>query len=161
MTATHFPLPGHVRDLVSARNSLRDHYAGTDLRFTFDGNLVGDLGEAVAAELFGLRLAGRSNHGIDGYTSDGRRSVQVKASGTRRGPAFRPIKEHADYLLVLHFDFGACTGEVIYNGPEAPVVARLKNFSGQRCVSLPALIRLNAAVPDHERLPMTLESTIQ
>jgi hypothetical protein len=128
-----------------------------DLRFTFDGNLVGDLGEAVAAELFGLRLTGRSNTGIDGYTRDGR-SVQVKASGTRRGPAFRPVDTRADHLLVLHFDYDDCSGQVIYNGPEEPVVATLPaSWHGQRCVSLPALLRLNAQIADAERLPMTPE----
>lgn len=154
MTGAKFELPGHVRELVGARNRLRDHYEGVDLRFTFDGNLVGDLGEAVAAELFGLRLTGRSNEGIDGYAADGR-AVQVKASGTKRGPAFRPVDTRADHLLVLHFDYDNCSGEVIYNGPEEPAVATLPNeWSGQRCVSLPTLRRLNARVADDDRLPM-------
>jgi hypothetical protein len=149
-----FHLPSFVGELVAARNRLKDHYSGCDLHFTFDGNLVGDLGEAVAAELFGLTLTGRSNEGIDGYAPDGR-SVQVKASGTRRGPAFRPVDTRSDHLLVFHFDYDNCTGEVIYNGPEEPVIALLpQTWSGQRCVSLTKLVALNDRLEEGERLKL-------
>ncbi|MBX7526526.1 DUF6998 domain-containing protein [Qipengyuania vesicularis] len=148
-------MPTHVRELVAARNKLKDHFSDYDLRFTFDGNLVGDLGEAVAADLFGLTLTGRSNEGIDGYAHDGR-SVQVKASGTRRGPAFRPVETKADHLIVLHLDYDACEGEVIYNGPEEPVVTQLLpgGWRDQRTANLRGLIKLNDSVADHERLPI-------
>ncbi|KEO98752.1 hypothetical protein EH32_06500 [Erythrobacter litoralis] len=150
-----FRLPPHVQELVAARNKLKDHFAAYDLRFTFDGNLVGDLGEAVAADLFGLRLTGRSNEGIDGYAPDDR-SVQVKASGTRRGPAFRPVETKADHLIVLHLDYEACEGEVIYNGPEGRVVSELlpESWTGQHTVNLRGLLKLNDGVADEDRLPM-------
>lgn len=149
-----FKLPSYVGDLVQARNRLKDHFSDCDLHFTFDGNLVGDLGEAVAAEMFGLKLTGRSNEGIDGYAPNNR-SVQVKASGTRRGPAFRSVETRADHLLVFHFDYDACTGEVIYNGPEEPVISLLPDhWSGQRCVSLTKLVALDASLSDEDRLPI-------
>lgn len=78
-----FNLPEEIRELLAARNRLRDHYRFADLKFTLDGNLVGDIGEAVAAKLFGLRLLKRNGTGIDGEAPDGR-TVQVKASGTIR-----------------------------------------------------------------------------
>jgi len=68
--------------------------------------LVGDIGEAVAAELFGVKLSARDGTGIDGHAPDGR-SVQVKASGSNRGPAFRVVDTRADHLLFLSFDFAA------------------------------------------------------
>ena len=92
-----FALPPAIAALVQARGALRDHYrrvlreqgSEVDLGFTLDGNLIGDIGEALAAELFGVRLVEtRSTEGIDGYARDGR-TVQVKATGTGRGPAFR------------------------------------------------------------------------
>jgi hypothetical protein len=139
---------------VEARNALKARFAEADLHFTFDGNLVGDLGEAVAAEMFGLRLTGRSNEGVDGYAPDGR-SVQVKASGTSRGVAFRLVDTRAEHLLVFHFSYDDCTGEIIYNGPEEPVVGTLPAvWIGQKCVSPSTLKRLNAAVSDDERLPI-------
>ena len=149
-----FELPPQVLPLIEARNALKARYASVDLHFTLDGNLVGDFGEAVAAELFGVRLTGRSNKGIDGYATDGR-SVQVKASGTFRGAAFRPVDTHADHLLFFHFDYDRCRGEVIYNGPESCVRERLPDvWTGQRCVSAAALRRLNAEVRNEARLPM-------
>ena len=48
-----FGLPPIITDLLQARNRLRDHYRSAALTFTLDGNLIGDIGEAVAAELFG------------------------------------------------------------------------------------------------------------
>ena len=43
----------------------QDHKA--ELQFTLDGNLVGDIGEAIAVELFGVELVTtKSTQGIDG-----------------------------------------------------------------------------------------------
>lgn len=149
-----FRLPDQILHLVEARNLLKAHYSAVDLRFTFDGNLVGDLGEAVAADLFGLRLTGRSNEGIDGFAPDGR-SVQVKASGTKRGAPFRLVETHADHLLFFHFDYDNCVGKVVYNGPEQPVRQTLpKVWVGQRPVSASAFRRLNKLVSETDRLPM-------
>ncbi|WP_293643609.1 DUF6998 domain-containing protein [Sphingopyxis sp. RIFCSPHIGHO2_12_FULL_65_19] len=143
-----------MRKLVAARNELKDHFSDVDLHFTFDGNLVGDLGEAVAAELYGLKLTGRSNEGVDGYAVDGR-SVQVKASGTARGAAFRLVETKADHLLFFHFNYDECFGEVIYNGPEEPVRMSLpETWAGQRSVSAATFRRLDALVSDADRLPM-------
>ncbi|EJT05004.1 hypothetical protein RCCGE510_11114 [Rhizobium sp. CCGE 510] len=74
-------MPPVIAELVIARDRVRRHYAVPGLSFTLDGKLVGDLGEAVAAELFGLILRPGGGTGIDGHALDGR-SVQVKATGT-------------------------------------------------------------------------------
>lgn len=149
-----FELPSYVAELALARNRLKDHYASTGLRFTLDGNLVGDIGEAVAAELFGLQLTGRSNEGIDGYAPDGR-SVQVKASGTGRGAAFRPVETSADYLLFFHFDIENCAGTVVFNGPENLVTRNLpEEWTGQRSVGVRAIRVADAEVLNSDRLPM-------
>jgi hypothetical protein len=122
-----FALPAAIAELIAARNSLRKHYrevlrhrgSGVQLKFTLDGNLVGDLGEAIAVELFGIRLVEtKSTEGIDGYAPDGRTTVQIKASGTGRGPAFRQTETRADHLLFFDLDFEKATGTVVYNGPE-------------------------------------------
>ena len=152
-----FRLPDQILRLVAARNDLKAHYNDVDLRFTFDGNLVGDLGEAVAADLFGLKLTGRSNEGIDGFAPDGR-SVQVKASGTKRGAPFRLVETCADHLLFFHFDYGQCAGEVIYNGPEQPVRRALPaSWVGQRSVGAATFRRLDKLASEDARLPMLLQ----
>jgi hypothetical protein len=69
-------LPIEVRNLVKARDALRDLYVKNGvvrLAFALDGNLVGDLGEAVAAKLFDLTLADRPGFkAVDATAPDGR-----------------------------------------------------------------------------------------
>jgi len=146
-----FKLPDIVMKLVAARNSLRDHYSVYELAFTLDGNLVGDIGEAIASDLFGVRLV--QQKGIDGFAPDGR-SVQVKASGTRRGPAFRKVDQRADHLLCFGLDFENCKGRVVFNGPEHLALECMPPTwkSGQRMVSLSALEAANTRVDETQRL---------
>ena len=147
-----FALPAPIAELISARNKLRHLYSTTELKFTIDGNLVGDIGEAIAAQLFNLRLVSSNSTAIDALTSDGR-SVQIKATGTNRGPAFRLTELRADHLIFLKFDFENLLGEVVYNGPEHRVIQHLPSkWSGQRAVSMTRIKKENALVHKSERL---------
>jgi hypothetical protein len=147
-----FDLPPVIAELVSARNRLREHYAAGDLRFTLDGNLVGDIGEAVAAELFGLELTKRCGEGVDGLAPD-KRTVQVKASGSGLGPAFRKVETRADHLLFFSFNFAACRGVVTYNGPEHIALASFPHtWTGQRALTLVQIKRADATVAAEARL---------
>jgi hypothetical protein len=146
-------LPDSVRALVTAHAGLVRAYAATALRFTLDGRLVGDLAEATAAEAFGLELCRVRTAGVDAHAPDGR-SVQVKASGIGKGPAFTPGEGRADHLIFLLLDFDRAMAHVAYNGPEEPVRAHLPaGFTGTRRVSIPAVRVLDAAVEDQLRLP--------
>lgn len=127
-----------------------------ELKFTLDGNLVGDIGEAIAAELFGVTLVEtKSTEGIDGYAVDGR-TVQVKATGTGRGPAFRCTETRADHLLFFDLDFESATGQVIYNGPEHYAVKYLPTvFDGQRSMTRKQIRDADVHVAANERLALT------
>lgn len=159
-----FDLPASIATLISARNSVRDYYAlrlgesntAVRLKFTLDGNFVGDLGEALAVELFGVQLVDTSAmEGIDGYTPDGSTSVQIKATGTGRGPAFRKTEIRADHFLFFDLDFESATGEVIYNGPEHRAMACLPlDFSGQRSLTRKQIRLADARVLPSERLAL-------
>ena len=62
-----------MRPLTEARIAVRNYYRGKglNLEFSFDGNLVGDFGEACAVEEYGMILVkAKSNAGFDGYTPD-------------------------------------------------------------------------------------------
>lgn len=157
----HFLLPPAIADLVRARNKIRAHYSSVGLNFTLDGNLVGDLGEAIAAELFQIRLVpARSTQGIDGYAPDGR-TVQVKATGTRRGPAFRLVETRAAHLLFFDLDFEQFSGTVVFNGPEHIATEALpKEFTGQRSLTLLQIQAADARVLPHQRLPFALQSSV-
>lgn len=155
-----FQLPPEVRPLTDARIAVRDYYhrKGLNLEFSFDGNLVGDLGEACAVEEYGMKLVhARSTPGFDGYTPDGKRTIQVKAKGSStKSIAFSYSEVHADHLLVLELDFDRGTGRAVYNGPERYVRAYLPReaWKGQKQVSLSKLRQAAAQVRDDERLPM-------
>jgi hypothetical protein len=159
-----FALPVSISRLISARNEVRTHYndliqqsgGATKLSFTLDGNLVGDIGEALAVELFGIRLVDqRSAEGIDGYTADNLTSVQIKATGTGRGPAFRNTETRAKHLLFFDLDFDRQSGLVVFNGPEHYAVSSLPNrFLGQRQLSARQIRHADALVQPGERLAL-------
>jgi hypothetical protein len=157
-----FTLPPAIADLVAARNRLREYYASADLKFTLDGNLVGDLGEAIAAELFGIRLTpGRSAQGIDGHAADGR-TVQIKATGTGRGPAFRQVETRADHLIFFDLDFEQASGMVVFNGPEHIATEALpKQFTGQRSLTPLQIRAADARVSPGQRLRMIASARSQ
>ncbi|UOK72263.1 hypothetical protein K9D25_05990 [Ancylobacter polymorphus] len=123
------------------------------MKFTLDGNLVGDLGEAIAVELFGLRLvAARSMAGIDGYAPDGR-TVQVKATGTGKGPAFRQTETKADHLLFFDLDFENARGLVVFNGPERVATAAFPTvFQNQRSLTRGQIRTADTRVSEGDRL---------
>ena len=150
-----FDLPAEIEPLLAARDSLKQRYSSSGLRFTLDGNLVGDIGEAVAAELFGLELTARCGPAIDGFAPGPiRKSVQVKASGTFRGPAFRKLEIGADHLLFFHFDFDRRRGKVIFNGPESVALSKMPpSWTGQRMISLKHLRDAQVALADQDKLP--------
>lgn len=158
---TEFDMPDLIAEMVAARNKVREHYgamlarqgSAVELKFTLDGNLVGDIGEALAAQLFGVRLVeSKSTEGIDGYAPDGR-TVQVKATGTGRGPAFRCVETRADHLLFFDLDFDRCRGSVVFNGPEHYAVRHLPElFANQRSLSRHQIRAADAMVQGHERL---------
>jgi hypothetical protein len=151
---TKFVLPPVIAELVLARDRVRSHYNVPGLSFTLDGKLVGDIGEAVAAELFGLTLKPGGGTGIDGHAPDGR-SVQVKATGTGRGPVFRKVDARADHLIFIEFDFEKLEGEVVFNGPEHVALQDMpETWADQRPVSPRRIRVLNEAVADGDRLPV-------
>lgn len=168
---TRFLLPSPIKELLRARNQVKSHYqeillqqnSQAELRFTLDGNLIGDIGEAIAVELFGIKLVHRkAAEGIDGYAPDGKTSVQIKATGTGRGPVFRNTKIRADHLLFFDLDFDRMEGTVIYNGPEHYALSLLpSDFSGQRMITRKQIVTANECVLSKERLPRRPQPTTQ
>ncbi|MGV8841402.1 MAG: DUF6998 domain-containing protein [Bauldia sp.] len=147
------PLPEEVRSLIEARNRLRDRYKSLELQFTLDGNLIGDLAEAVVVNLLGLKIAHRRGlKGIDAEAADGR-TVQIKATGRGHSFAFTHCEPHADWLIavVLHYD--ASELEIVYNGPYGPAIDRLgARWDGQKHVRVSRLRELDRAVEADRRL---------
>lgn len=153
-------LPLIIAGMVHARDRLRRHYtrvlttksATAILNFTFDGRFIGDIGEALAAEVFGMRL--EQGQGTDGFAPSGH-SVQVKATNCGLGPTFRQLAFHADHLICFDLDLNKCEAQIVCNGPEKLVRDLLPvDFKGQRQVRMSRLIELNKSIADEDRLPI-------
>jgi hypothetical protein len=75
-----------VRKFYSAHQALVKAYGHEDLKFTLDGRLVGDIGEALARELFGLVPTKGRVKGVDSQTPTSERDRELThrflASGT-------------------------------------------------------------------------------
>jgi hypothetical protein len=147
-------LPSQVIQIWQAQQALAKHYERTGLKFTLDGRLIGDIAEAMALDIFDLRLPAKRTKGVDALTAEGR-TVQVKASGLKNaGPSFNPGKGVDQQLLFFKFDFAEGTATVEYNGPEAPVRERLlpMQWTGTRTVKLEELLALGRELGEGEAL---------
>ncbi|TMM49700.1 DUF6998 domain-containing protein [Qipengyuania marisflavi] len=144
MLREKFYLPDAVGQIARARNDLIDHYSDSGLKFTPDGKLVGDLGEAVAAQMFDIDIV-QQNY-IDGYARHDRRPVQIKATGRANGSfLFRPCAyESASeiHLIALIFCWDECTFSVAYNDREELVRPKyLEGQSGQKSLTVSSLLK--------------------
>ncbi|EFG4742122.1 hypothetical protein BM885_005205, partial [Escherichia coli] len=101
--------------------------------------------------LFGIALTDRNGAGIDGQVNG--RSVQIKATGTGRGPAFRVVDARADHLIFLNIDFETLQGEVVFNGPEEIALKSLPTtWIGQRSLTRSQILAADKLVPTEDRL---------
>ena len=96
--------------LFSAQNALRS--LAPDFKWAGLGNLLGDYGEFVAIEHYGLMKAPPGSDGFDATTSDGK-TVQIKANHAASQIGYRG---EADLMLVVKV---ATDGgwEEVYYGP--------------------------------------------
>src|SRR4029079_1867602 len=105
---------GIVASLFASQRALRA--LAPEYKWTGLGNLLGDFGEFIAVQQYGLVKASSGSDGYDAKTADGR-SVQVKTNHSATQIGFRGA---ADLMLVLHVQpSGEC--EEVYFGPFAPV----------------------------------------
>jgi len=136
----------HVRRLLDSVRALEELYPGR--HFTLDGHLVGSIGEALAAELYGLTLLPSSSKCHDATCPEGR-EVQVKL--TQRNSV--ALYEEPKYLLVLRLSEDGTVREV-YNGPGSAAwsVAGRRQKNGQRAISVSKLRALAKAVAPQLRI---------
>lgn len=128
--------------------------------FTMDGRLVGDLGEVVAAEAFGLHLQPWNTPGHDALVADGC-SVEVKATaspGPRTRIGFSKNSTPTTWLVVMSFPPERPDVAVVeYAGPGAPVWAVLsapREDHHQVSVSLSRIRSIAANLRPEERLQL-------
>lgn len=139
--------------LYAARNDLRKLFP--DLKFTLDGNLVGDIGEAIAIQDFGFTPLPPGTEGHDFKAPDGR-LVQVKttqAIQAGRAVGLGLTKQTFEHLLVIQLT-EAGDYRILYDGPGGPVdAARAHKSSAYLTVG--QLQKLNETISESDRLAIT------
>jgi len=139
-----------IRDL---RNVYGDAFEQPERKFTIDGRLVGDIGEAIAAVDYGVKLHKNQKEGTDGTFGRNATGVQVKATFQDK---ITFTKAPAPDIIVLCFKLyedGRYTEA--YNGPSEPL---LREFWGrgddkQRRPSVDDLLKMAAKVRTAQRIP--------
>ena len=107
--------------VFAAQNALRA--LAPEYRWTGLGNLLGDYGEFLAIDHYGLTKAGAGSSGYDAITPEGK-TVQIKTNHTSQTIG---IRGEADLLLVLKVQTDG-TWEEMYYGDFQSVIA-IANWS--------------------------------
>jgi hypothetical protein len=119
--------------------------------FTLDGRLVGDIGEVLAEERYGIKLYPKQKARHDGETEDGRK-VQIKAT----------FKDSLTFTVVPDFYIGLKlrrngTCEEVFNGPGKLIYRRWKHRKGigktQLSFPIDQLSKLSIEVESRSRIP--------
>lgn len=134
--------------LYEARNELRRLHP--DLKFTLDGNLVGDIGEAIAQEHFGLEPLPANTKGHDFRAADGR-LVQVKTTQKQKGGVGLGLKMQSfEHLIVIQLTEAGDYG-ILYDGP-GRLIDQARIGRKTPSLSVNQLQQLQEQVPQNERL---------
>jgi hypothetical protein len=138
-----------LRRIYEAVAALEELYPGR--HFTPDGHMVGSIGEAIAAEHYGIELYPPSHAKFDGRKKG--KEIQIKAT---QGDSV-PVKHGAGALLVLKIKEDGSFEEV-YNGDAARVwksLSRRKaSRAGEIAISLKQLSVLQQEVEETEKISL-------
>lgn len=105
-----------IRQLLAITQKLREKYIHLNKNFSLDGKLVGDIGEVLAAEKYGLELFEENTPIHDAKELATGRMVQVKS--TFNSNCYFPYGEERipEYFLAIQIDENGDLTE-LYNGP--------------------------------------------
>jgi molybdopterin converting factor small subunit len=105
-----------IKELLAITQKLRDKYIHLNKQFSLDGKLVGDIGEVLAAEKYGLKLLGENAEIYDAQELETGRMVQIKSSF--KGNSYFPFGEERipDYFLSIVINEEGEISE-LFNGP--------------------------------------------
>lgn len=132
--------------LFSAQNALRE--LAPEFRWAGLGNLLGDYGEYVAIQHYGLTKAPAGANGYDAIDANGQK-VQIKANHSASTIGFRG---EADLLLVIKVEPDGAWTEIYY-GPFAAVKA-LARYSARDNKHMVAVRHLVGLVADVSEVPL-------
>ena len=144
-----------IKQLLEITQKLRTQYQRS---FSLDGRLVGDIGEILAAEKYGLELYTENTAIYDGFEKTTARKVQIKASFKNYSYFPFGADKIPDYFLSINI---LANGEIeeLYNGPGHFIVEHyiqkrnLKHYKETFYTLSKGILRnLNKEVPDEEKI---------
>ena len=103
-----------IKELLKVTGKLREKYP--DKKFSLDGKLVGDIGEILAAEKYGLELYSENAKIYDGFEIATGRRIQIKSSF--KNYCYFPFGKDRipDFFLAINILESGHTEE-LFNGP--------------------------------------------
>lgn len=136
-----------IKALYAIARELEQLFPGR--HYTPDGHMIGSIGEALASSWYGLELFEASAKTHDAKALDGR-LVQIKATQIDRVA----LSSEPNWLLVLKIHPDSTFTEE-YNGPGKLAWDHCgkQQTNGQCPITLATLHKLQAEVPESERLP--------
>lgn len=141
-----------IKQLLEITNSLRKQYGKA---FSLDGKLVGDIGEVLVAEKYGLDLLPENTQIHDAIEKGTGRKVQIKASF--KNNCYFPAKHTPDYFISVNIKDNGEIDE-LFSGPgeflrKNYVEKRgLKVHNNQYNFSKGVLSQLNEEVHENEKI---------
>jgi len=147
-----------IKELLAITKKLKDKYIHLNKQFSLDGKLVGDIGEVLVAEKYGIQLYEENKAVYDGFEIATGRKVQIKASFKNYSYFPYGVDKLPDYFLSVNIlEDGEL--EELYNGPGSYLMEHyisknnLKHYKETfYTLSKGRLKALNALVPTEEKI---------
>lgn len=145
-----------IKILFEVMNKLQTEYKSYNKKFTLDGRLVGDLGEIVCAEHYGIELFDKVEPIYDGFEKATNKKVQIKTT-FHNSLGFPCDRTHIPdyYLGIKLYEDG--TFEEIFNGKGQYIFDKLlkdnkPTSNGLFTISIDRLKKLNQTVDIKDRI---------
>lgn len=112
-----------IKQLLEITKQLKEKYKPLGRNFSLDGKLVGDIGEVLAAEKYGLELLSENAYKHDAKELATGRMIQIKASFKNYSYFPHGADKLPDYFLSINI---LENGEIeeLFNGPGHFIVER-------------------------------------
>lgn len=151
-----------IKELLKITSLLRERYKHQKKNFTLDGKLVGDIGEVLAAEKYGLKLYAENAEVHDGEEIKTRRKVQVKSSFKNYSYFPYGVAKVPEYFLSLNITEDGDLEE-LFNGPGEYIVEhyiKARNLKPYKktyyTLSKGVLLDLNNKVASKDKIKIVL-----
>jgi hypothetical protein len=103
-----------IKQLLNIQKNLQEKFKESNRKFTISGNIVGDIGEVLAAEKYRIELYPENYPNYDAFEKVGRkRKIQIKTS--LQGKCYIHKDFIPEHFLSIYIEDGIV--KELYNGP--------------------------------------------